>query len=79
MQRTLMRNMLNDSHILVARVDTPSSEPVVMVQGMTPKRLRSLACWCLENADRQEEIFTGPYKRQGLRVFSPQTPEEVTA
>jgi len=79
MERTIAQNMLSESHVLFARVDKPSSEPVVVTEGMTPKRLRQLACWCLTNADRQEKLYEGPYVRKGLREYTPQTSEEVTA
>jgi hypothetical protein len=79
MERTIAQNMLSEKHVIFARVDKPSSEPIVVTEGMTPARLRALACWCLTNADRQEKMYEGPYKRKGLRVFSPQTSEEVKA
>ena len=77
--RTIARNMLNEPHMLITRVDKTSSEPVVMMRGMTAKRLRSLACWCLDNADRQQNLFVGPYHREGLRTFTPKSAEEVKA
>tara|TARA_R110000744_G_scaffold64675_8_gene133094 strand:+ start:768 stop:1019 length:252 start_codon:yes stop_codon:yes gene_type:complete len=78
-ERIIAQNMLSEDHVIFARMDKASSEPVVVMEGMTPARLRQLACWCLTNADRQEKLFKGPYHRKGLREYIPKTPEEVEA